>query len=84
MCKIRVAGITPRHPSSGNIDAARLQSMDPRTRMLLQRPPVSVSVTQQHFTNNPVLQQRMPGPRNPLAEHFDVLQQRFPGLHFAL
>ena len=49
--------------------------MDPRTRMLLQRP----SVPPQQFQNNPMMQQRMPGPRNQISEHYDVLQQRFAG-----
>ncbi|XP_024945171.1 histone-lysine N-methyltransferase 2C isoform X3 [Cephus cinctus] len=73
-------GMNPRHPGAGNIDA-RLQGMDPRTRMLLQRPPVSVGIPQ-HFQGNQVMQQRMPSPRNPLAEQYDILQQpRFSELN---
>lgn len=71
-------GINARHPVAGNIDA-RLQNIDPRTRMLLQRPQVAATI-QQHFQANQALQTRMPVARNTIAEPYDVLQQqRFPG-----
>ncbi|XP_063990116.1 histone-lysine N-methyltransferase 2C-like isoform X3 [Diachasmimorpha longicaudata] len=81
-------GIRPRMPlqlnvfirnSQGNVDA-RLQGIDPRTRMLVQRPPIS-NLPQQHFQNqqlqNPqqILQQRMPAPRNAMSEQYEMLQQ---------
>lgn len=48
--------------------------------MFLQRPPIPASVAQQ-FQNNQVMQQRMTGPRGPLAEvNYEVLQ-RFPGTY---
>ena len=68
---------------TGKIDNTRLQGLDPRTRMLL-RPPVSVSVPQQHFQGNQVLQ-RLSGPRTSLPEHYDVLQHtRFTGTKYNL
>ncbi|XP_011303059.1 histone-lysine N-methyltransferase 2C isoform X3 [Fopius arisanus] len=81
-------GMRPRMPlqlnvfirnSQGNVDA-RLQGIDPRTRMLVQRPQIP-GLPQQHFQNqqlqNPqqILQQRMPAPRNPMAEQYEMLQQ---------
>lgn len=74
-------GITSRHPVAGNVDA-RVQNMDPRTRMLLQRPQVAASIPQQHFQGNQTMQTRMPTVRNSITEPYDVLQQqRFPGMH---
>lgn len=73
------AGMNVRLPTGGNIDA-RLQGIDTRKRMLLQRPPVPAGITSQHFPGGQIVSQRMPGPRNPLAEQFEILQQqRFPG-----
>lgn len=72
-------GINTRHPVAGNIDA-RIQNIDPRTRMILQRPQVAATITQQHFQGNQALQTRMPAARNTITEPYDVLQQqRFPG-----
>ncbi|XP_046742436.1 histone-lysine N-methyltransferase 2C-like isoform X3 [Diprion similis] len=70
-------GLNVRLPTGGNIEA-RLQGIDSRKRTLLQRPPVPAGIPPQHFQSGQVLQ-RLPGPRNPLAEQFDILQQqRFP------
>ena len=73
-------GINSRHPVAGNIDA-RIQNIDPRTRMLLQRPQVAAAtIPQQHFQGNQTLQTRVPAARNTITEPYDVLQQqRFPG-----
>lgn len=72
-------GINLRHPVAGNLDA-RVQNIDPRTRMLLQRPQVAATIPQQHFQANQTLQTRMPVVRNAIAESYEVLQQqRFPG-----
>ncbi|CAD6215553.1 GSCOCG00000363001-RA-CDS [Cotesia congregata] len=81
-------GIRPRMPIQLNVfirntPDARLQSIDPRTRMLLQRPQVPGGIPQQHFQAPPqqqqqqVLQQRMTAPRNP-QEQYDILQQSQP------
>lgn len=60
---------------------ARLQAIDSRARMLLQRPQVNASIPQQHFQGTQPLQTRMPTARNTLPESYDVLQQqRFPGI----
>lgn len=68
-----------RLATGGSIDA-RLQGIDPRKRMLIQRPPVPAGISQQHFQGAQVLQQRMTSPRNALTEQFDILQQqKFPG-----
>lgn len=73
-------GINSRHPVATNIDA-RVQNIDPRTRMLLQRPQVTATIPQQHFQANQTLQTRMPATRNSITEPYDVLQQqRFPGM----
>lgn len=72
-------GLAPRHPGAANLDAARLQGLDPRTRMLLQqRPVVPASNVSQPFQNNQHMQ-RMIGQRSQIPEHFDVLQQRYQG-----
>lgn len=77
---ILITGITARHPVAGNVDA-RVQNIDPRTRMLLQRPQVAAAIPQQHFQANQALQARMPTARTSIAEPYDVLQQqRFPGM----
>ena len=74
-------GINSRHPVAGNIDA-RIQNIDPRTRMLLQRPQVAATIPQQHFQGNQTLQTRVPAARNTITEPYDVLQQqRFPGIY---
>jgi hypothetical protein len=62
-----------------NIDSARLQGLDPRNRILLQRPSVPSNVTQQ-FQNNQIIQQRITGSRAQLQEHYEVIQQRFVGM----
>lgn len=70
--------MSPRHPGVANIDSARLQGFDPRTRMLLQRPPVPGNIPQQ-LQSNQIIHQRMVGPRTQVPEQYDPLQQRFPG-----
>ena len=74
--------MTPRHPGIvSNLESVRFQGIDQRTRMLLQRTPVPNNASAQPYSNNQMLQQRMPVQRAqlPITEHYDVLQQRFPG-----
>lgn len=72
--------MSPRHPGVNNIDTARLQGLDPRTKMLLHRPPVPGNIPQQ-FQNNQMIQQRMAVPRSQMPEQYDSMQQRFPGIY---
>ena len=66
-----------RQNAAPNIDTSRIQGLDPRSRMMLQRP--QTAVPQQQFQPNQVMQQRMVGPRNQIPEQYDVLH-RFPGI----
>lgn len=67
-----------KKPIASNIDA-RLQGIDHRTRMLLQRPQLAAAVSQ-HFQGAQALQTRLPAARNAISEPYDILQQqRYPG-----
>lgn len=68
-----------QHSAAGNIDA-RLQGIDHRTRIMLQRPQATAGLPQQHFQSAQTLQTRLPAPRNAISEPYDILhQQRFAG-----
>lgn len=80
VCMYHVCSEIILRPSAvGNMDA-RLQGIDHRTRMLLQRPQTSAGLPQQHFQSAQTLQTRLPAARNAISEPYDILhQQRFAG-----
>ena len=56
-------GVAARPTLIPNVDTTRMQGLDQRARMLLQRPSVPVTLPQQQFQSNQIMQQRIAGPK---------------------